>query len=389
MSVPQVLVVGGGFSGVAAAVAARRAGAEVTLIHAQPGASALYSGIVDGQLLEPPISALAEHLGCSVSQHQPVIATFEGSVRAARAHDCELLDLSPLAGRKVGVLDLARDDWDAQALVACYASSAWARATATQFLLLKTPGLSGITPASVLQHASERQIPAYDFALLLEQPARQQRLIEEIGRASLQPDAFLGGPWLGLSCGVARRLSTQLGSRAIGESSGPPGGVAGARFENRRSSLLRQLGIREHRSRVDRVAPAGSRLRVSAKSEEVEVDAVVLALGGVAVGGVVLEPSSRGFRLSVEAPGGIELDGEELDAASAAFGVSFSRLGLSALQRVGVRTSQNQRIAAELALFACGDVAAGRSRSVSEALSSGYRAGLHAAAAAQRPPAAS
>ena len=111
-----VLVVGGGFAGVAAAWSAARAGAEVVLVHGVSGASALYSGIVDGDRASREARELGRGLGLHIGEPHRAVATREGVVRPALGWDSALLDLDAVAGRRIGVADVGRDDFDAELL---------------------------------------------------------------------------------------------------------------------------------------------------------------------------------------------------------------------------------------------------------------------------------
>ena len=51
------------------------------------------------------------------------VATLEGNVRPARGSDRALLDLERCAGKRVAVVDLERDDWDAPLLAKSFAAS--------------------------------------------------------------------------------------------------------------------------------------------------------------------------------------------------------------------------------------------------------------------------
>jgi len=122
-----VLVVGAGFAGVAAAWALERRGRQVVLAWDGPGASALYSGALDRQDWDGPpdprpVAREADEflraLGCWAPP-QGVgarLATSSGVLRPARCHDRALLDLEPLRGQRVDVVDAARRGWDAAAL---------------------------------------------------------------------------------------------------------------------------------------------------------------------------------------------------------------------------------------------------------------------------------
>lgn len=381
----KLAVIGAGAAGVAAAWTAARAGAEVSVVHDRAGATALYSGALDRVPWEsdhapsepdPEFHELAKALGVwTLDVRERRVATPAGVLRPAHGIDLALLNLAELGGRRVAVADVEREDWDAPALARALADSPWARRARVEFVAVPVPELS---------RAGERRIGVYDFARLHDEPSRADALVEELRRAGAA-DAWLVGPWLGTELETAKRVRAALG-RPIGETTSPPGGPAGARFERARDRLLRSSGIEVVRGAVEVIEPRGSgwTLRVAGKaSEPTEADAVVVAVGGVAAGGVELERPRLGhkggasFRLSLRAPVRFELDGKELDAASTLHGVDFDALGLRALERVGV-ASDGPRAVGQTTLFVAGDVVAARPRTVLEAA----RAGIAAARAA-------
>lgn len=371
-SVRPVVVVGGGFAGVGAAWAAARAGREVTLVHASAGASAIYSGIVDGTAPSAEALELALLLGLAIGAVRRSVATREGIIRLASGRDRALLDLDPLAGRRIAVLDLGRDDWDAALLAKSYSESAWSKRTRTEFAAVRVNGLLD---------GAERRIAIYDLALRFDDAARLSALASRMRDADPNAAAWLTPPLLGVRSEAASQLAALL-SRPVGETSSPPGGAAGARFELRRNELLQRLGVRMETGRVARVRAEANGLRVQlASGEGWLARSVVLALGGVASGGVVLaaqygQPLT--FELSLEAEVALRLDGELLDAGSSLWGPSFSRKGLQLLERVGVHTDATGSASPASPLFAAGDLVADRPRSVLDALSAGTRAGLAA-----------
>jgi hypothetical protein len=343
----------------------------VALIHAAAGASALYSGIVDGAPQSAETLELALLLGLVVSAVPRAVATCDGSVRLASGRDRALLDLEPLAGRRIAVLDLGRDDWDAELLARSYSASGWSRRTQTEFASVRV---------DALLDGAERRIAPYDLALRFDESPRVAALAERMRQAEPNAAAWLVPPLFGVRNEAASQLAALL-SRPVGETSAPSGGVAGARFELRRNQLIERSGIEARIARVNRVRAEGSALRLDLAEDSLVARSVVLAVGGVAAGGVVLtsehgEPLS--FGLSLVADAALQLDGELCDAGSSVWGPSFSRKGLGLLERVGVRAASDGRVSAALALFAAGDVIADRPRSVLEALGTGTRAGLAA-----------
>jgi hypothetical protein len=173
-------------------------------------------------------------------------------------------------------------------------------------------------------------------------------------------------------------------SRPVGEVSSAPGGAAGARFELRRDEVLRELSVDVRVGGARAVLAASESLWLELEdNSRLEGRAVVLALGGVVAGGVVLRPEAGGdklrFQLSLAAPATLRLDSEAVDAGSSLWGPSFHRLGMAALERVGVRADAVGRVSGGMRCFAAGDLVAGRPRTVLEALNAGIVAGRGAA----------
>jgi glycerol-3-phosphate dehydrogenase subunit B len=377
----KVLVVGAGAAGTAAAWSLSRAGAELTVVHAKAGATSLYSGALDliapepnreHPPLAPEVVAFAAALGgWTLRPGGCRIATRAGVARWASGMDGALLDLTPLAGRSVAVADVERDDWDAALIARALSASEWARSTRTQFSALRV---------AALKTGAERRTPPFDFAQLHDAPDRGDFLVEKLQRASAAHDAWLVGPWLGVVPETAERLRERL-HMPLGESTSPPGGAAGARFDHARDRLLENLGIAVQRESVVSIAAHDDGWHVEfAGRQKLLADAVVLAVGGMVSGGVRLlngVASRTAFKLSLEAPVRFELDGHDLDAPSTLHGIDFQAHGLAALQRIGIATD-GVRVQGQAKLFAAGDVVSARPRTVLEAI----RAGLAAARAA-------
>ncbi|HEY3498234.1 MAG TPA: FAD-dependent oxidoreductase, partial [Polyangiaceae bacterium] len=295
----DVVVVGAGAAGTAAAWAAARAGARVSVLHDRAGATALYSGALDlvpwdskdepearqaaeaAVLADAELAAFASELGILRLGHC-MLASREGVARRALGSDRALLDLEPLAGKRVGVLDAERDDWDAALLAKSLSASPFAERTRTSFVPI---------PVRMLSAGHERRVAAYDFAALHDDPARLSALGEALRAERAAADAWLSGPWLGLERDSARELAALAGA-PVGETTSKVGGPAGARFERARDRLLQRRGVEVRQARVSRVSGASGALFVALEgaegTREVEAKAVVLASGGVAAGGIVL-----------------------------------------------------------------------------------------------------
>lgn len=368
----RVVVVGGGAAGTAAAWALGKRGIEVTLIEYRAGSSEFGSGIVYGERSQVAelCREFVQELGLWRTWSGEWNVTAQGHILASLGADRALLDLASLSGKRIGVADLGRDDWNAELLSGVLGEQAWARSTHTQFLPV---GIQG------LRFPHERRIPAADFAELHDDPERQRWLALQLRAHPV--DGWLLGPWLGVTENVAGSLSVELGL-PVGEAGSRPGGAAGARWKQARDRLFQRIRIVPERARLMRVAAAeyGVELllqRDEDPSEKMAARAVVLATGGVAAGGILLagsltEPHSLGFRLAYEAPIFLELDGELLAGADSGLPLTL-QADLHALERIGVIPTEKSN-AALSRLVPAGDLVAGQERSVAAAVLSGLSA---------------
>lgn len=375
----SVAIIGAGVAGTAAAFAVAQAGVRPRVFHAAAGSSALYSGALDFDAWDEPgpnsaLGAELEAFSAALeawqlwSEPRP-IATVEGGVRKGRGCDRALLDLSLCAGRRIAVVDVERDDWDAPLLSRSLAGSVWTRQTGTRFEAV---------PIDALRDGSERRISAYDFASLLDDPERRAAWLDLLQKCVEKPDAWLFGPWLGLAVPVAAEFAAALGV-PVGETTSAVGGVAGARFESARDRLLAQCADVE-RVRVTRIERCADGYRVhTGAGPGREFRALVLATGGVAAGGVELERSferrgGAGFHLPFEAPVALALDGEVTEGVSSLAQIDFASRGLGSLLRVGIAANAEGEALACPGLFVAGDALAGRPRAALEAARAGIAA---------------
>ncbi len=164
------------------------------------------------------------------------------------------------------------------------------------------------------------------------------------------------------------------------------------RFEAARDRLLAALGVSRVRDRATRVS-GESALTVSlaGRDSPLVASAVVLALGGIVAGGVVYAPPERGartdlppagkapFELSLEAPVTLSADGaSRMSVVASMHGPELDVSGWPRDGRPGVLESVGVLCAGARAgagIYAAGDVVAGRSRTVLEAVASGLAAG--------------
>jgi FAD binding domain-containing protein len=381
-----VLVVGGGFAGMAAAWSLKTRGREVLLSWDGPGASALYSGALDrsdwGGPPDPrPLSRDAEaFLGALGCWAEPAgvsarLATTAGVLRSARCRDRALLDLEPLRGRRIGVVDFGRPGWDAEALARAWSASSWARGTRTEFRAV------AVTPPA---QEAVRWLSPSDLAARWDDPAWTAMVGESLRHAGDRESPLLVGPWLGLEPSSVERLR-QAVRRPIGETLSSPGGAAGWRFEAARDAWLERSGIQPLRGEVRSVARRESGFEVTGcwpldapeTRLKADVSEVILAVGGVVGGGIRFlsgpGPRGRSFSLSLDAPVALRLGGREVALQSGALGADLQLLGLSALSEVGLLVDE-QQLAHAPDLYAAGDVVADRPRCALEAIYAGIAA---------------
>jgi glycerol-3-phosphate dehydrogenase subunit B len=147
--------------------------------------------------------------------------------------------------------------------------------------------------------------------------------------------------------------------------------------------LLEKSGLRCQALGVQRVEHAGTEWRVFGEHSELRADAVIVAVGGVAAGGIVLgrdlERGRHGFRLAIELPARLVLDGDLADEQSSLFGPTLEVSGFGALERVGIELGAGGLVRGISGqplpgLSAAGDCVAGRPRSLLEAVRSGIAA---------------
>jgi glycerol-3-phosphate dehydrogenase subunit B len=399
MSGPRVVVIGAGIAGTAAALAAARSQASVTVLDGGAGASTLSTGAVDRTPWRPDADAtsglppLARHvfdaLGAYVLTDRPAqLLTMAGVRRPARGRDAALLDVTPLAGRPLGVVRCGRPGWDAEGL-----ARAWGGACVT-------------IEAIVLRHADERALPDGEFAARHDDDARLGWLAERL-REALAIE-FAGDTVAGLvlppSLGVDRARAAQLSALVglpCGEPLAMPGGPSGLRFERARDRAFGAAEVKRIEGRARRVeragSPHGGGWRVTTTEDAfLDADAVVLAAGGLLGGGIEYAPSevipamavpprSRvPLRASIDAPLALGAHGRPLESPGSLFGLApediawpFSPDGL--LARAGVLIGEDGRCAgAPPGLFAAGELVADAPRTWLGALVAGATAGVSA-----------
>lgn len=376
----MIVVVGAGIAGTAAALAAARRGAPVTLVDGGPGATALGSGALDGDAtLDDDARAILDELAL-VDLVPGIALTTSGALRRVVGGDRALLRLS--AGASVFVPESSHPRWRGARLATVWADSALAHDASLSFSSTKVSLLSG---------DAERAMGDVELAALFDDEAR----IESLGarlRAALPPGTTHVAlpPWLGCERARAAALSAIVGV-TCGEVLGDPAGPAGERFVHARDAALAKAGVKIVRSTVK---STDGRAVTLDDGSVLRANAVVLAIGGVAGGGIHYSPSAAiastalpphpraSFTLSVDAPLALGHHGRPILVPGSMFGIAAEDVALPLggdvlLDRIGVLPS-----GAPPALFVAGDVVADRPRHWLEALRSGVAAGAAAHQAA-------
>lgn len=381
------LVIGGGFSGVAAAWALAEAGRDVCLLDCRGGASEFCSGAYDCEEWEDrqdptPVSAMAERFLLQLGARLPLggawVGTTSGVVRPTRGVDNAVLDLQPLAGLVVGVADVARSGWDAASLARSFQASPWAKRTRTLF-----DPVPVALPEDLASAAAG--FSDLDWTRELEEGRAGVELLRQLSETPSRYSGFLCGPWLGASQQGVQRIQQQL-ERPIGETLSEPGSAAGERFVESRARLLRSSSIQFVTGRATAVRfktgswfCEGDFSADGAELSEHEFRHVILAVGGLVGGGVRFlsgeeRKGGRSFRLSLEAPVRLRLRRREVEVHSGPQGVDLQALGMDALAQVGVSVGEGFRVDSQPGLFAVGDVVADEPRTALNAIESGLAA---------------
>jgi glycerol-3-phosphate dehydrogenase subunit B len=356
------------------------------MVTGRPGATALSSGALDGNIEAAAEEARAFAGALGIWEIAPCrVATTAGLLRAAGGRDLAVLDLQRIEPGTVAVLDVARRGWDARALAESWSREPWAIERGLRF-----------EPVSVeaSRRADEESISCADLAERHDDPERVRWLAERLRESVSLRDAraLMIGPWLGLRPGVAAELTRMLG-KPVGEPLSAPGGAAGLRFDRARDELLALTGV----ERIDDWAVGVGVEETSAGVElasgsRMAADAVVLAVGGLAGGGIEWSPdgASSGFATSLGQPATLALHGEPLRASGSPEGALFEKHAWkgesvsSGLERVGIWTdAKGHALRYDRTpmprLVAAGDAVADAPRNLLTAIRSGLVAGALAA----------
>ena len=263
----DVLVIGGGAAGVAAARAAHEAGATVAVVADGGGATSLGSGVVWGAARDPFAAWAAGDLWRVGGRYVTVAGwLLEGAAGALRS----LLDVSALSlGGTPGVLDLAtHPSWSAR-------------------LVAQTLGARVVTaPDDAPTGQSFREV-----AVTLDPEGAAEAFARSLAPRCEGLSGLLLPPVLGLSrLDVAARMGAVLGI-PVGEAAGSPGDPPGLRaMRAMRRWLPEGVAVLNDRATVKPGRLPGLVFR---SGRLVKTRSVVLATGGLVGGGLVFEETLR------------------------------------------------------------------------------------------------
>jgi glycerol-3-phosphate dehydrogenase subunit B len=303
----DVLVIGGGMAGAAAALTARASGARVVLAARAPGATALSSGAVDiaadGDL---PIREAARKLAGRPGHPYALVGDLDAAVDDALkflrglgfsgSGERNLWLLSQLGCPKPAALaqapiaagDLRALPRNARPMVValCGSQAIEARLQAEGLARL-FPGARALPVEFYVQRGDAlRTLP--EIAADLDRPGRRAALAEALQRAARSSGAtHLFLPTVGfepaqLSCGVP-----------VFELLSAPPSVPGLRLQRTLEFALRKAGIDVRAAIAEKRVDGGVQLVSGTSCEAVDAAAIVLATGRFIGGGIRGEPALR------------------------------------------------------------------------------------------------
>jgi glycerol-3-phosphate dehydrogenase subunit B len=427
----EVLVIGGGYAGFAAAWSANAAGASTAILESGGGASLLSLGALDwydwhdadatgsASLLadERAVRSLLtvfpgfEH--AKTSEALALLATVSGETRPTRVAHRALLNLRALPiGSRVAI----------PSAPGIYAEPL-ARALNESTIAREQQLLFSVIRSTLCKHRDEHDVSMLELAKRHDDPARQAFLLRELAAiAQSGHHACLLPPLLGTLPDTCPRLQAEA-PLMIGELYGFTPSPMSLRYAAALGTALSNLAIPRIRAKVTALGFLGNRIVAETDSgARWSARAIVLATGGILGGGLRYTPAAAGdgreFPFQASAEFSLGLDGTVASALELRrrvhhardFGPSettrvepsslhgsdpeqlFDLSGRGPMLQIGVHCDQNGRAylhdetVPETAgrVWVCGDAALGLPQSFSEsafgALASGLRAGASAAA---------
>jgi glycerol-3-phosphate dehydrogenase subunit B len=382
----DVLVLGGGVAGTAAAVAAAQQGARVLLVRAGPGASALCLGGWQGTPPAAFAAALAES-GCALEWLRCTLPRPDGTLldadAAPRSHVRAALAAGDERTLVCGIAGLP--GFHAVALAALWADAAAVPAgtlAAGEVSLAGTPA-AGWSPIALA-------------ALLEREPRRLAEPLDAAARAHGAARVILPAV-LGLEAHVDVLAAVETGAAvAVGEALGATPSLPGWRLDVALRAALararvtalaaRVTGRHAHAQRIDAVSVSGDD-----GARTLHASSVVLATGKFIGGGVAA--ASRFVETALGCDVALHRFDRRFEDASASLLLTAElRAETQPLLEIGVRTDDESRPVSDGGdvvfgnVFVAGSVRAGASAALlglGHAATDGWNAGARAAALAQ------
>lgn len=352
----EVLVIGAGAAGIAAARSAHEAGAKVTVVSRPGGATAMTSGVAWGYARDP-FDAWAKEAGMRLGGRYVTVSGW--MIADARGAVPSLLDLASVGGM-LGVVDLdTHPSWSAKLMAETLGAT-----------IVRAPfELTGDTFRETASKLDTEGVAA-GFAASLR--ARCEGLA-----------AVLFPPVLGLRRDdVAARMSQALGV-PVGEAAGGVGDPPGVRFERAMRRWIPD-GVTVLHAHAKVMLGGSPKARLD-DGNFARAKAIVLATGGLAGGGLSFDGGLR--EVTADAPVWTR-NGARVLPPGAALGADPAQwFAAGAPSAVGVRLDGSRRVVdvegrAPLAswLFAAGEVSTTLvGEGLVDAVSAGAKAGLEAA----------
>jgi glycerol-3-phosphate dehydrogenase subunit B len=237
----DVVVLGGGCAGVAAACAAAGAGARVALVRAGPGLTAITAGAWHGPLAPPLASALAE-AGLPYRRVEGPLPHPSGALWRAEAAAPLQAAVALLPGTLVcGIAGLP--GFHAPALAALWGSAASFELESAVLEVVRTPAAGWAPSALATELTHDPGLVARPLATALRQSPVTAVLLPPV----------LG--WHGIS--VATALSEAVGV-PVGEALAAPPSLPGWRLDAALLAMLDRAGVTRFEGRATAAATAGA-----------------------------------------------------------------------------------------------------------------------------------
>lgn len=360
----DVVILGAGIAGTAAALAAANAGARVCVISGPPGATGVFSGAWRGPC-PPALRDAMKKAGYDLDTCRPALPHPNGAVVSCDLAVASHREAELKGGALIcGIAGLA--GFDADVLARIWAAKSGASLDSATLQLDETPA-AGWAPASLA--------------------AFIERNPDVIARAGKNVDRIILPAVLGLSFdGVLHaRLQDETGLR-IGEALGVPPSLPGWRLHNVLQNVLLAARVTVLSGRAGAILPLSERIhQVGVGEETISARRFVLATGKFAAGGIEADGEFR--EPALDCPVWVQHLGDAFDAPDPLLLTDPVRTEDQPLLRAGVHADDEQRPVNRMHdvvysnVFVAGSIRAdwtAESHGAGHAAEDGWHAGLRA-----------